>query len=107
MHTQLARNFARVTGEKNSFLATWKLVFTALEFYREYQPIKWECYPCTRSWHGGLRVSRGEKFIFSNVEIDFYHLGVLPRILTNQMRGLPGKSCFLPLWKLIFTTVET
>ena len=36
VHTQLARNFARVTGEKNSFLATWKLIFTTLEFYREY-----------------------------------------------------------------------
>jgi len=39
--------------------------------------IKWECYLCTRSQHGSLRVSHGEE------------------------------NWFLPLWKLIFTTMET
>jgi len=28
--------------------------------------------------------SQGRKFIFSNVEINFYHLGVLPRMPTNK-----------------------
>jgi len=56
-----ARKFARVAGEKTSFLVTWKLIFTSLEFYRECQPIKWEC---TRSQHGSLRVSQGKKMHF-------------------------------------------
>jgi len=46
------------------------------------------------------RVSQGRKFIFTTVEIDFYHLGVLPRMPTNQMRVHTGE-------RLIFTTVET
>jgi len=32
---------------------------------------------------------RGEKLIFSNVEIDFYLHGVLPGMPANQMRVLP------------------
>ena len=35
---------------------------------------------------------RGEKLIFSKVEIDFLHLGVLPRMPTNQMRVLRGHT---------------
>jgi len=52
-------------------------------FYRECQPIKQECYLCTRSGHRSLRVSQGKK-------IDFYHHG----------------NWFLSPWKLISTTVE-
>ena len=73
-------------------------------FFRECQPIKWECYKfyrecqpnqirvlqvlprmpancylCTRSRHGSLRVSRGKK-------IDFYYRG----------------NWFLPPWKIFF-----
>jgi len=33
-------------------------------FYRECQPIKWECYLCTRSQHGSLHVSQGRKIEF-------------------------------------------
>ena len=30
---------------------------------------------CTRSRHGSLQVTQGEKMIFTTVEIDFYHRG--------------------------------
>ena len=45
------------------------------KFYRECQPIKCERYPCTRSQHGSLRLTREKKMIFTNVEIDFYRHG--------------------------------
>ena len=62
-------------GEKLIF-SNVEINFNTLEFYRECQPIKLECYLCIRSQRGTLRVSQGRTFIFSNVEIDFYHLGV-------------------------------
>ena len=75
---------------KTCSTAIWLVAFAvklvpwpANKFYRECQPIKWECYLCTRSQHGSLRVSRGKK-------IDFYHRG----------------NWFLPPWKLIFTTMQ-
>jgi len=46
------------------------------KFYRKCQPIKWECYLCTRSWHRSLHVSQGEKLIFTTLEIHFYHHGI-------------------------------
>ena len=67
----------RVTGEKNSFLPTWKLIFTTLEFYRDCRPIKWEYHLCTRSWHESFaRVTGVKNSFLPNVEIDFYYLGV-------------------------------
>jgi len=41
------------------------------KFYRECQPTKYERYPCTRSQHGSLRLTRGKKIIFTNVEVDW------------------------------------
>jgi len=38
------------------------------KFYREYQPIKCERYPCTRSQRENLRLTQEKK-------IDFYHRG--------------------------------
>ena len=48
---------------------------TKNKFYREWQPIKCERYPCTRSQRGNLRLTQEKKLIFTTVEIDFYHHG--------------------------------
>jgi len=107
-----------VTGEKNSFLPTWKLIFTTLEFYRECRPIKWEYHLCTRSWHESFaRVTGVKNSFLPNVEIDFYYLGVyhecqpIKWVLPVHTGGGTVDSYslgnwFLPPYQLIFTTVK-
>ena len=99
LQTSLTATSAQVALPFDWLTFAVKLVLAGhrTKLYRECQPIKWECYLCTRAWPpnklvcylctpsqpASLRVSQGKK-------IDFYRRG----------------NWFLPPWKLIFTTVE-
>ena len=86
------------------------------KIYRECQPIERECYQCTRTRHGSLRVSQGNKIltprklIFTTAEIDFYHHGIWilpPRKLiinTPEFEFYHRGNWLMPLWKIDFLT---